>query len=63
MYRGFFFCLHLAVGRHHRRRILRCLQGLQLGSVKVFLAHHMHTWLRNLPTNSLSSCFIVDAAA
>ena len=27
-YRGFFSCLHLAVGRHHRRRILRNPHGL-----------------------------------
>ena len=29
----FFSCLHLAVGRHHRRRIRRCPHGLQLSRV------------------------------
>ena len=42
-HRGFFSCLHLAVGRHHRRRTPRCPHGLQLRKVKVFLADHMHT--------------------
>ena len=42
-YRGFFSCLHLAVGRHQLRRIPRCPRGLQLGRVEVFLADHMHT--------------------
>ena len=28
-YRGFFSCLHLAVGRHHRRRTSRCPHDLQ----------------------------------
>ena len=41
IYRGFFSGLHLAVGRHHRRRIPRYPQGLQLGRVKVFLADHV----------------------
>ena len=43
MYRRFFSCLHLAVGRHHRRRTPRYPHGLQLGRVKVFLADHTHT--------------------
>ena len=42
-YRGFFSCLHLAVGRHQLRRIPRCPRGLQLGRVEVCLADHMHT--------------------
>ena len=43
IHRGFFSCLHLAVGRHHRRRILGIPHDLQIGRVKVSLAHHMHT--------------------
>ena len=42
-YRDFFSGLHLAVGRHQRRRSPRYPHGLQLGRVKVFLADHMHT--------------------
>ena len=42
-YRRFSICSHLAVGRHHRRRILRNPHGLQFGRVKFFLADHMHT--------------------
>ena len=42
IYRGFFSCLHLAVGRHHRRRTSRCPHGVQFGRVKVSLADHMH---------------------
>ena len=62
IYLGVFSCLHLAVGRHHRRRIPRHPHGLQLGRVKVFIAHHMHTLAPESATNSLPSCFIVDAA-
>ena len=43
IYRGLFSCLHLAVGRHHRRRILRYPHGLQFSRVKVSLADHTHT--------------------
>ena len=44
--RGFFSCLHLAVGHHQRRKIPRCSRGLQLSRVEVFLADHMHTsWI------------------
>ena len=43
IYRGFFCCLHLTVGRHHHRRILRNPHGLQFSRVKVSLADHMHT--------------------
>ena len=43
VYSGFFVCSHLAVGRHHRRRISRYPHGLQLSRVKVLLTDHMHT--------------------
>ena len=43
LYRGFFSGLHLAVGRHHRRRTPRCPHGLQLSRVKVSFTDHMHT--------------------
>ena len=43
IYCRFFSCLHLAVGRHHRRRTSWCPHGLQLSRVKVFLADHVHT--------------------
>ena len=49
IYCRFFSCLHLAVGRHHRRRTSRCPHGLQLSRVKVSLTDHMHTrsWINN----------------
>ena len=49
VYRRFFSGLHLAVGRHHRRRTSRCPHGLQLSRVKVLLADHMHTrsWIHH----------------
>ena len=34
-------CLHLAVGRHHRRRTSRCRHGLKLSNVKVSLADQL----------------------
>ena len=40
--RRFFSGLHLAVGRHHRRRTPRCPHGLQLSRVKIFLADYVH---------------------
>ena len=43
IFSGLFFGSHLAVGRHHRRRIPRYPHGLHLDRVKVFLADHMHT--------------------
>ena len=42
LYRRFFICSHLAVGRHHRRRTPWCPR-VQLSRVKVFLTDHMHT--------------------
>ena len=39
----FFSCLHLAVGRHHRRWTPRCPHGLHLRRVKFSLAYHVHT--------------------
>ena len=43
IHRRFFSCLHVAVGRHHRRRIPRHPRGLQLSRVQVSLADHMHS--------------------
>ena len=43
IYCRFFSGLHLAVGRHQRRRTPRCPHGLQLSRFKVFLADRMHT--------------------
>ena len=43
MFRGFFSCLHLAVGRHHRRRTSRCPHGLQLS--RVSLSHSPYPYL------------------
>ena len=43
MHRGVFSWLHLAVGRHHRRKTFRCPHGLQLSRSKVSLADHMHS--------------------
>ena len=60
MYHRFFSCLHLAVGRHHRRRTSRCPHGLQISRVKVFLTDHMHTNSRI--HHKLSSGSLVDAA-
>ena len=37
-----FFCWHLVIGCHHRRRNFRYPHGLQFGRVKVSLADHMH---------------------
>ena len=46
IHRRFFSGLHLAVGRHHRRRIPR--YGLQLSRVEVFLNDQYAYSLRNL---------------
>ena len=57
------FCQHLAVGCHHRRRILRYPHGFQFGRVKDFPADHMHACLlRNPPQTLFPPGFIVDAA-
>ena len=42
IFRGFFSGLHLADGRHHRRRTPRCPHGLQLSRVKVSFTDHAH---------------------
>ena len=43
IFSGFFSGLHLAVGRHRRRRVPRYPHGLQFSRVKVFLTDLVHT--------------------
>ena len=57
VYRCFFFCLHLAVGRHYHRRIFRYPRGLQFGFVKVFLTDHMHACSGIYHKLSFLGCF------
>ena len=54
-------CLHLAVGRHHRRRNSRCPHGLQFGRVKVSFTDPC-ILAPESTTNSLFSGSLVDAA-
>ena len=59
IYRRFFICSHLAVGRHHRRRTPWCPHGLHLSRVKVFLTDHMHSrsWINHKLSLLQLSCW------
>ena len=55
IFRRLFFCEHLAVGRHHRRRTFRDPYGFQFSKVKVFPADHVHAALAPESTTNFLS--------